>query len=48
MQQHSSKYFVDISPPQDPGVGQKGQNQLFQNMVMLHIKLDGITNGGAW
>ena len=28
--------------------GVKGQIQLFQNMVMLHIKLKGITNAAAW
>ena len=38
--------FPADSPPAyhlDPGGGVKGENS-FQNMVMLHIKLKGITN----
>ena len=42
MQQHGSKYL-----PADPSLtlmlGQKVKIQLFQNMVMLHNKLKGIT-----
>ena len=35
-------------PPHDPrGWGQKVKIQLFQNMIMLHIKLNGITNAEA-
>ena len=35
--------------PQDPrGGGQKVKIQLFQNMVMLHIKLKGITIAATW
>ena len=38
--------------PADParlwGSGQKVKIQLFQNMVMLHIKLNGITNAVTW
>ena len=36
-------------PPQDPRVwGQKIKIQLFQNMVMLHNKLKGISNAATW
>ena len=41
MQQHGSKYFARRRP-----LGVK--IQLFQNMVMLHIKLKGIANAVAW
>ena len=34
--------------PQDLGGGSKGQIQLFQNTVMLHIKLIRITNAATW
>ena len=30
------------------GWGQKVKIQLFQNMVMLHIKLNCITNAATW
>ena len=43
MQQHDSKYFACRLPPPQ-GWGQKVKIQLFQNMVMLHIKLKGMTN----
>ena len=45
MQQHGSKYFARRAPSSfDPRVwGQKVEIQLFQNMVMLHIKFNGIT-----
>ena len=45
MQQHGSKYFASRPHyfPLDPnGWGKKVKIQLFQNMVMLHIKLKGI------
>ena len=50
MQQHGSKYFMCTSPsPQDPRVwGPKVKIQLFQNMIMLHIKLKGIMNAATW
>ena len=32
------------TPTPDPGVGSKGQNNDFQNMVMLHIELKGISH----
>ena len=35
-------------PWMDLGVGSKGQTELFQNMVMLHIKLKGITGAATW
>ena len=35
-----------LTPPHDPGV--KVKRQLCQNMVMLHIKLKGITNTATW
>ena len=41
MQQHGSKTLSTDRP--DPGVVQELKIQLFQNMVMLHIKLKGIT-----
>ena len=34
-------------PPNDPR-GQKVRFNFFQNMVMLHIKLKGITNAATW
>ena len=35
--------------PQDPRArGQKIKIQLFQNMIMLHIKLKGIMNAATW
>ena len=30
------------------GVGQKVKIRLFQNMVMLRVKLNGITNAATW
>ena len=49
MQQHDSKYFAPSPTPPDPGGwGQKVSIQLFQNMVMLHIRLKGITNAATW
>ena len=49
MQQHGSNYFACRPPSPSPhllaqGLGQKVKIQLFQNMVMLHIKLKGMTN----
>ena len=43
IQQHGRKYFARIPPPQNPRDGTIGQNSTFSNMVMLHIKLNGIT-----
>ena len=35
--------------PPPPPMGSKGQiSSSFQNMVMLHIKLNRITNAGSW
>ena len=49
MQQHGSKDFARKPLPQDPRVwGQKIKTQLFQNMVMLHNKLKGISNAATW
>ena len=49
MQQHGSKYFARRPPPTRPWRwGQKVKILLFQNMVMLHIKLKGITNAATW
>ena len=46
MQQHGGKYFARRPPlPLTLGVGSKVQNSFFQNMVMLHIKLNRITDG---
>ena len=48
MQQYGNKYFArSPAPPLDPG-GQKIEIQLFQNMIMLHIKLKGIANAAIW
>ena len=44
MQQHGSKHFaLTLLPSPDPG-DQKVKIQLFPKMIMLHIKLKGITN----
>ena len=44
MQQHVSKYFACRPyPPPHLGLGSKGQNPFFQNMVIMHIKLKEIT-----
>ena len=40
--QQGHKYYARRPPP-DPG-GQKVKIQLFQNMVIFHIKLKAITN----
>ena len=42
MQQHCSNYFGH-RPLKPWGWGQYAEIQLFQNMVMLHVKLKGIT-----
>ena len=42
MQQHGSKYFARRTPSRPWGWGQLLIIQLFQNMVMLHVKLKGI------
>ena len=43
MPQHGSKYFARRPPPIPWGWGQYVKIQLFQNIVMLHIKLKRIT-----
>ena len=49
MQQYGSKYFACRPPsPDRGGWGQKVKIQLFQNMVMLHIKLKGMTNAATY
>ena len=48
MQQHDSKYFAYRPNPLRPlGRDRKVKIQLFQDMVMLHIKLNGITNAAT-
>ena len=42
MQQLGSKYLARRPPPPPDPRGQKVNIQLFQNMVMLHIKLKGM------
>ena len=44
MQQNNNKYFAHRTPLHDDPRewGQKVKMQLFQNMVILHIKLKGI------
>ena len=46
MKQHGKIYFASGPPPRP--WGSKGQSQLFQNNVALHIKLKGITNTATW
>ena len=46
MQQHGS--MVQSADPPDPEGGVKRSKFNSQNMVMLHIKLDGITNAATW
>ena len=46
MQQHGRKYFARRPPTPDPGG--RGQNSFFQNIVMLHIKLNGIAHTATW
>ena len=42
--------ILPADPPPNPcgGGDQKVKIHLFQNMVMLHIKLNGITNAVTW
>ena len=43
--------FLPTDPPLPTTIGRRGQEvkiQLFQNMVILHIKLKGITNAATW
>ena len=41
--------ILPVDPPPDPGGGgKKVELQLVRNMVMLHIKLKGITNAATW
>ena len=41
--------ILPVDPhPRPLGWGQKVRIQLFQNMVMLHIKLNGISNAATW
>ena len=42
--QHGSKYYAPRPPPPLRPGGQKVKIQLFQNMVILHIKLKAIKN----
>ena len=42
MQHHNSKHFALRPTTSPPLQGSTGQNQLFQNMVISHIKLRGI------
>ena len=51
MQQHCSTYFAHRAYPTHPHPrtwGRKVKNLLFQIIVMLHIKLKGITNAATW
>ena len=47
MWQQGSKYFARSPTPLKPR-GQKVKIQRFQNDVMLHIKLKGMTNAATW
>ena len=48
MQQHGSKYFARRPLPLPTLGGQKVKIQIFLNMVILHIKLNGLTNAVKW
>ena len=39
---------ADLTPTPTLGMRSKGQNSILQNMVMLHIKLNGSTNAATW
>ena len=39
---------ADRSPLTDPGGGVKRSKLTFLDMIMLHIKLKGITNAATW
>ena len=47
MQQQCRQYFALMPPPPGPW-GQNVKIYLFPNMVMLHIKLNRITNAETW
>ena len=47
MQRHVSKHFTP-RPPLPRTWGKKVKIQLFQNIVMLHIKLKGIKTAATW
>ena len=47
MQQHDSKFFARRPPPTTT-LGNGVKIQLFQNNVLMHIKLKGITNPATW
>ena len=46
MHQHGSIYIKPIEPPL-PTLGLGSKVTLFQNMLMLHIKLTGMTNSAT-
>ena len=50
MQQHGRKYFArrPTNQPPPPPSDHWVKFQLFYNMIMLHIKLKGITNAATW
>ena len=44
-------HILSLNTPSTPGVGSKGflnKIKLFQNMVMLHIKLKGMMHAATW
>ena len=47
MQKNGSKYYACSPQPQTLGLSQKVIIQPFQNMVTLHIKLNGIRNAAT-
>ena len=47
MQQHGSTYLLIDPLPRFLGWGQKVKIQLFQTMVILHIKFKGIANAAT-
>ena len=48
MQQHGSKCSILPVDPLPRLWGSKGRNLTFSEHIMLHIKLNGITNATTW
>ena len=45
---HECSNLVPNIPPPDLGMVKRSRINFFQKMVMLHIKLNGITNAATW
>ena len=48
MQHYGNNFFCPLTPHDPSGWGRKVKIELFQNMVVLHIKLKKITNAATW